>query len=122
MSNKRTFSPEEINRAVDVYLRNGRDYTAAYRELGYPSRRTMNKWFKQYLAKNNIEIHLQERSPYTAEERRQAVQYYVQNYVSVKQAVKDLGYPSEGRLYCWLNEDAPEAFACARLAIIPGVC
>src|SRR5665648_125101 len=44
---KPKFTEEDINTAVEYYVRNGKNYTRTVKTLGYPSRETLRKWVAQ---------------------------------------------------------------------------
>ena len=95
MSAPPKYTKEEMQRAVEYLIAHRRNYSETIRQLGYPaSRGALRKWYLAYQKENNITAHYVGRSPYSIEEREYAVKYYVEHHVSVKQAIRDLGYPA----------------------------
>ena len=111
MSAPPKYTKEEMQRAVEYLIAHRRNYSETIRQLGYPaSRGALRKWYLAYQKENNITAHYVGRSPYSIEEREYAVKYYVEHHVSVKQAIRDLGYPAQGVMYEWIKADAPDVF------------
>ena len=42
------YSKEERQKAVDLYIKYGKRASATIRELGYPDRKTLAYWYKEY--------------------------------------------------------------------------
>ena len=42
------YSKEERQKAVDLYIKYGKRAPAAIRELGYPDRKSLANWYKEY--------------------------------------------------------------------------
>lgn len=65
-------------------------YTWVIAELGYPSRGMLMLWVKEY--KSTGQVNRKVAHKYSEEQQRISVDYYLNNGMSVKKTVTDLGY------------------------------
>lgn len=101
------FTHEERERAINLYLQYDCSPSAVIRELGYPSRNILRKWYKEYLKAGYV-VEPKRHSKFTAEQRTRAVEYYLEHGRSVSRTVKALGYPGKTTLCEWLDQDVPK--------------
>ena len=71
------YSYEDRKRAVELYIQYNLSAAAVIRELGYPERHSLLKWYKEFkndgdLRKQRIQV-----SKFTSEQRKTAVDYYL---------------------------------------------
>lgn len=105
------YTEEEKLKAIEYLLAHRRNFTATVRDLGYPtSRHVLRRWYRAYLKEHEVPAHYQGKSTYSLEEREHAVKYYIEHHISVKEAVRELGYPTQGTMYEWVKADAPDVF------------
>jgi transposase InsO family protein/transposase-like protein len=94
-------------KAVRLYIKY--DFSAAdtVRELGYPSRIMLVRWYREY--QETGELHRQyTREPRHAPEQMQAaVDYYLNHGRSISRTVRAMGYPSRETLREWIDQLAP---------------
>ena len=102
------YSLEEREKAVKLYIQYGLKAAKVIRELGYPNRHVIVRWYQEYQANQKLHEKRRSTSKYTAEQRKAAVQYYLEHGESYINTVRKLGYPSRQQLAQWLDDDAPE--------------
>lgn len=103
----RSFTYAQKMKAVKLYLKCGSP-TAVMIQLGYPGKSTLHKWVKAYQEGKNLHPSLtKNKSKYTAEQRKDAVRFYLENGKSISKTITALGYPGKSTLCEWLNQDVP---------------
>ena len=103
------FSYEERKKAVELYIKYGKNASAVINELGYPNRHSLVQWYKVYLKTGQIPKSARKRHPrYTEEQKIQAVNFYLEHGKSIAYTKKILGYPSVHLLSDWISELRPE--------------
>jgi len=101
------YSREERIKAVELWLKYGRNTATVIRELGYPSRKLLPRWYDDYLQKQNTGIvHNQyRRAPkYSAEQKQAAVDYYHEHGKCLARTICALRYPNSDFLSQWCVE------------------
>lgn len=98
------YSKEEKMAAIQLFNKLGH-YTWVIAELGYPSRGMLMLWVKEY--KSTGQVARKDTHKYSEEQRKIAVDYYLNNGMSIKKTVTALGYPGKTLLGEWINEDVP---------------
>lgn len=101
------YTVEERLKAVKLYIQYDCSPSAVIRELGYPSRNRIGAWYKEYLKTGTVGKEGRQ-SKFTKEQRRCAVEYYLEHGQSVSRTIKALGYPGKTTLCEWLDEDVPK--------------
>ena len=104
------YSYEQRKKAVDLYFQYDQSISSVINELGYPqSRASLRYWVKEF--KQNKELHrsVTKHLKYSAEQRKNAVNYYLEHGKSISRTCRKLGYPGRTLLTQWITEDAPEA-------------
>lgn len=92
-------------KAVRLYLKYDRNSAAVRRELGYPSRGALKQWVVEYEATGTLHDGYRARPPkYSNEQKRTAVNYYLEHGHSQRRTIKALGYPNRETLRQWLDE------------------
>ena len=102
------YTNEERRKAVELLIKYGLSIHAVRCELGYPSRTMLYQWYKEYQETGDFEKERRPNKKYSSEQRRIAVEYYVEHGRSISRTLRALGYPSKTRLSEWLNEDLPK--------------
>ena len=102
------FTYEQRIKAVKLLIQYDMKYATVIRELGYPSRGALVDWYKEF--KENGDLHKTriKNSKYTDEEKKIAVDYYLEHGRCVSSTCRKLGYPSRPMLDEWISELAPE--------------
>ena len=101
------YSYEERMKAVKLYIKY--DFCAAdsVRELGYPDRKMLVRWYKEYQETGDLHRQYSKEHRYTPEQMQAAVDYYLNHGRSISRTVRVVGYPSRGTLRKWIDELAP---------------
>lgn len=95
---------EDRLKAVKLYLQYDRDSAAVRRELGYPSKRSLKEWVAEFETAGALHDGCRARPPkYSEQQKRAAVDYYLQHGRSVRRTIKAQGYPNRATLRQWLN-------------------
>ena len=88
------FSYEQKKRAVLLYIKYDRGAAATVRELGYPTTKTLKKWYREYSAVGEIRVSKTRKRKFTPEQERLAVDYYLEHGRCMSGTIRALGYPS----------------------------
>ena len=91
------YSREKRMKAIQLYIQYNRSSTAVIRELGYPSRKLLPRWYKRYQEELKTGIvwdSSKGKEKYSKQQKEIAVKYYAQHGRNASQTVKTLGYPS----------------------------
>jgi putative transposase len=103
------YSYEDRLKAVLLYIQYDKSYASVFRELGYPpSSHSIKLWYKEYEENGDLHRSYTSTSKYSDEQRKAAVQYYVEHGRSKSGTVKSLGYPTRQQLTAWIKQDLPD--------------
>ena len=105
------YSSEKKNKAVELYIYYHLSAAAVIRELGYPERKTLINWYKDYqegLATGEDGLSKPFKSKYTEGQRSFAVDYYLKHGKCYRRTIRQLGYPTRDTLRKWVQEIAPD--------------
>ncbi len=103
------YTLEQRTRAVELYIKHGLKATTTIGELGYPSRVQLAAWHREWLETGGS-LHERSRASeaYSAEQRRAAVDHYLEHGRCNAYTRRELGYPkSYQKLADWIEELAP---------------
>jgi len=104
------YSYEDRIRAVKLYIRLGKRTAATIRQLGYPTKNALKSWHREYEQSHDLPVGRARSKPkYSDEQKKVAVEHYLNRDRCLAGTVKALGYPNRGTLAAWLNELHPEA-------------
>jgi putative transposase len=104
------YSSEKKKKAVELYIYYHLSAAAVIRELGYPERKSLIKWHKDYqegLVSGEDQLSKPFKSKYTEEQQRFAVEYYLNRGKCYQRTIKQLGYPTRATLRKWVEAIAP---------------
>lgn len=90
------YSREDRLKAIELIIKYDRSAAAVIRELGYPSRKLLPQWHKQYLEeqKNGVIWKCYRREPkYSSQQQEAAIQHFLDHGRSLARTVRALGYP-----------------------------
>jgi transposase-like protein len=73
------YSYADRMKAVQLYIKYGKRTAAVIRELGYPSRKNLVRWYSAYTEAGNLPKHSRPKPRYTPEQKRSAVDYYFEH-------------------------------------------
>ncbi|WP_320128928.1 IS3 family transposase [uncultured Sphaerochaeta sp.] len=99
------YSYEERKKAVFLYMKYGKSISAVIRELGYPDRKSLTKWYQEFKVYGDLPKASKQR--YTEKQKNAAVTYYKEYGRSLARTVRMLGYPSRAILGEWVHEYLP---------------
>ncbi len=108
------FSREERLKAVKLYIKYDFKIAPVIRELGYPSVGSLVNWYREYVNnESNMKDGYHRESKFTPEQRKKAVDYFLDHGRNYSNTSKKLGYPSRTLLAKWVKEDVPgHIFSC----------
>jgi putative transposase len=101
------YSYEDRMRAVKLYIKYDLCAADTVRELGYPNRKMLVRWYKEYKETGDLHKKFIKRQKYTSEQMKAAVDYYLEHGRNISRTVRKLGYPSRDELAEWIDELAP---------------
>ena len=103
------YSYEARIRAVKLYIKLGKRTGATIRQLGYPTKNVLKSWHREYEQGGNLRVgHVRSRSKYSAEQKKVAVEHYLNHDRCLAGTRKALGYPCRDTLAAWVSELHPE--------------
>ncbi len=102
------YSYEDRIRAVELYERYGRRAAAVIRELGYPDRHMLVKWYREYVNNGDLKKSVSHKPKYSTKQRNAAVEFYLTHGKNMNLTIHVLGYPGRATLSQWLSEDCPK--------------
>ena len=103
------YSYEDRLKAVQLFIQYDKSYASVFRELGYPpSHHTIKHWYKEYEQTGDLHRFYIRANKYSDEQRKAAIQYYLDHGRNKIQTVKALGYPNRQLLTEWLKQDLPD--------------
>lgn len=98
------YSFEERIRAVTLYIQYHHRAAPVIRELGYPDRHILVKWYKEYKETGSLNEGVQRNPRFSEEQKNAALQYYCSHGRSIVDTIKHMGYPGRTTFKKWLNE------------------
>lgn len=102
------YSAEQRKKAIETFARFDCSAADTIAELGYPTRHTLRNWWKEYQTSGDEFLEKKHRKPkYSDEEKRGAVDYYLEHGRSLARTIRAMGYPSREMLGRWIDELAP---------------
>lgn len=101
------YSYEDRIRAVKLYIKYDFSAATVIRELGYPSRKALVGWYKEFQAKGDLKVVTERKPRYSEEQKQRAVNHYLEHGRCIRRTVRVLGYPSRTELTQWIDELAP---------------
>jgi putative transposase len=112
------YSYEDRNRAVRLYIKLGKRTGATLRQLGYPTKNALKSWHREYEQGGDLPLgFVRSRSKYSAEQKKVAVEHYLNHDRCLAETRKALGYPCSETLADWLDELHPET----RIRVVCGI-
>lgn len=104
------YSREQRKKAVELWLKYDKSPTAVTNELGYPSRKMLASWYRDFEKEKESGVSredIQRKGKYTDEQKRMAVQHYLDHGRCLARTMRALGYPCQELLSEWCKEFAP---------------
>ena len=85
-------------KAVRLFINYHHQLSRVIQELGYPSRRALRDWHREFIEVGNLHTCYPKRSQYSNEDRLKAVDYFWSHGESISNTVASLGYPGRDTL------------------------
>ncbi len=101
------FSYDDRMKAVLLYIKYDRGAAAAVRDLGYPSPKTLKSWYREYISTGDLHGPKTRKTKFTAEQKRSAIDYYLEHGHRISATIRALGYPGRETLRQWIHERCP---------------
>ena len=101
------YSYEERVKAVNLYIKFGLSAAATVRELGYPGRKMLRLWYKEYQETGELHKDFIKHPNFSREQMEGAVNHYLEHGRCIARTCRMLGYPSRPTLRSWIEELAP---------------
>ena len=101
------YSHEDRMKAVKLLIKYDISYADTVRELGYPDRRMLRRWYEEYQEKGDLHKKYIKHPNFDSDEIINAVNYYLEHGRSISRTCRALGYPSRGTLQSWIEEYSP---------------
>ena len=101
------YSYDDRMRAVQLYIKYDFSLADTVRELGYPNRKMLSRWYQEYKETGDLHVKYRKQPNYTLEDEMVAVNYYLERGRNLSRTVKALGYPSRQVLREWIDRIAP---------------
>ena len=108
------YSYEDRIKAVKLYIKYDFSVADTLRELGYPTRNALIKWYKEYKEKGDLHTSYEKKPKFTKEQMQKAVDYYLEHGRCIRRTVRVLGYPSRTALAQWIDKLAPNILPCGQ--------
>ena len=102
------YTYEQRMAAVKLYIKYYHKAGAVIRELGYPDRHMLVKWFEEYESTGDLHQKILRSEKYTEDQKQTALQFYQEHGRSITLTVNVLGYPGKTTFKRWLNEAFPD--------------
>lgn len=101
------YSYEDRIKAVELYIKYDLSAADTVRELGYPSRKMLVRWYKEYQETGGLHERCIKRPAYTSVQMKVAVNYYLEHGRNISRTVRAVGYPTREVLAKWVDDLAP---------------
>jgi len=105
------YSREERMKAIELYIKYDKCAADVVYELGYPSRKNLPRWYKAYLQEQETGViwngYRRTRTKYSSEQKKTAVEHYLEHGRNLSRTIKAMGFPSKEMLRRWCDELAP---------------
>jgi len=102
------YSYENRIRAVKLYIKLGKRTRPTIRRLGYPTKNALKSWYREYEQSRDLQLgYVRSRQKYSDQQKRAAVQHYLDHDRCVAATMKALGYSGRQTLTAWINELHP---------------
>jgi transposase-like protein len=103
------YSYEDRIRAVRLYIKLGRRVAATIRQLGYPTKNALKSWHRKFELRLDLPAGYARSKPrYSPEQKRLAVEHYLEHGRCISATLRVLGYPGRASLHAWIRELTPE--------------
>jgi putative transposase len=99
------YSYDDRMRAVALYIKLGKRVRATLRILGYATKNSLKGWYREYEATQELRAApKRRRSKYSDEQKRIAVDHYMEHDHCIQVTIRTLEYPCAGVLRRWIDD------------------
>ena len=103
------YSYEDRIRAVKLYIKLGKRTGATIRQLGYPTKNSLKSWHRAFEQDQDFPAgYVRTWQKYSDEQKRVAVEHYLDHDCCIAGTIKALGYPCRDTFAAWIDELHPE--------------
>ena len=72
------YSYDERLRAVELYVKLGKRSRATTRQLGYPTKNSLKKWYQEFLERGDLHVaYARSKQKYSVEQKDIAIEHYM---------------------------------------------
>jgi putative transposase len=104
------YSYEDRVRAVKLYIKLGKRTAATIRQLGYPTKNALKSWHREFERSRDLPMDYVRLKPkYSDEQKKLAVDHYLDHGRCMAVTMKALGYPGRDTLATWIDDLHPDA-------------
>jgi len=103
------YSYEDQCRAVQLYIKLGKRVGLTIRQLGYPTKNALKRWYREYEQRLDLPAGYVRPPRYSQAHKERAVGHYLEHGGCIAATIKALGYPSRSLLSAWLQELDPQS-------------
>ncbi|BBF42410.1 mobile element protein [Lachnospiraceae bacterium KM106-2] len=89
------YTYDQRRKAIELYLKYDLQVDPVIKKLGYPSRRILYKWYKEYISQGGFPEKHTKKSIYSDEQKHTAIEYYFNHGRTLSHTIQVLGYPSK---------------------------
>ena len=101
---------EDRVRAVKLYIKLGKRIAATIRQLGYPTKNALKSWHREFERCRDLPMrHVRSKPKYSVEQKKLAVNHYLDHGRCMAVAMKALSDPGRDMLTTWLDDLYPDA-------------
>ena len=102
------YTYEQRMAAVNLYIKYGKKAARVIRELGYPDRHSLAKWYQEYERNSGLHKVTLRKAKFSVEQKEAALEFYRTHGQSIQHTIVSLGYPGKTTFKTWLNEAYPD--------------
>lgn len=102
------YSYDERLRAVQLYIKLGKQVGLTIRQLGYPTKNSLKSWYREYERRLDLPTGYVRPPRYSQAHKERAVGHYLEHGRCKAATMKALGYPSRSLLSAWVRELNPQ--------------
>ena len=96
-------------RAVKLYIELGKRSAATIQQLGYPTKNSLATWYREFHRRGDLQVgYARRKSKYSDEQKKLAVEHYMNHGHCFSATLKALGYPGRYTLTAWVRKLYPE--------------
>jgi putative transposase len=101
------FTYQQRIKAVELYIKYGLKAAATTRDLGYPTRRSLQSWYREYRDTGDLHRDITRKSRFTNKQKSAAVEHFIEHGRNMAFTIRELGYPHPETLRQWIDAQIP---------------